>query len=189
MEEQERWRNCLGYEAFYNVSSLGRVWSKRGRTGRFLKGTKTKRGYRQVMLSDGLGKKKCFLVHRLVATAFHGRCPPGKVCNHRDANKSNNRASNLEWVTPKENSEHAAKLGLLKNPNPRRGERHYRAKLKTQDVNTIRSGRKAGKTLDELARQFNVSKALICKVARNRLWRHVPSENSVATNDPPCAAK
>jgi hypothetical protein len=44
------------------------------------------------------------VVHRIVATAFHGPCPsPEYVVDHIDTNRQNNRADNLRWVTRLEN--------------------------------------------------------------------------------------
>ena len=47
---------------------------------------------------------KTYKVHRLVAEAFHGPAPfDGAVVMHLDENAANNRASNLQWGTQKEN--------------------------------------------------------------------------------------
>lgn len=42
-------------------------------------------------------------IHRLVATAFLGLPQPGCEVNHKDENKHNNNADNLEWITKREN--------------------------------------------------------------------------------------
>ena len=57
-------------------------------------------------------------VHTLVAETFvHNPDPENKkYVNHIDGNKHNNSASNLEWVTARENQEHAYRTGL-KTPN------------------------------------------------------------------------
>lgn len=94
------------YEGLYEVSSLGRVrslnymhtWQVRE-----LKPNKDKDGYLKVRLyKDGVSKQ--FLVHRLVWTAFNGAIPEGLELDHINAERYDNRLSNLRCVTSKENS-------------------------------------------------------------------------------------
>lgn len=67
------------------------------------------------------GKRLYLAVHRLVCLAFHGEPPtPEHQVNHKDGDKTNNAADNLEWVTPIENMEHARRLGLHDPTAPRR---------------------------------------------------------------------
>jgi len=50
------------------------------------------------------GFKSHLRVHRIVCETFHGAAPAGKeLVNHKDEFKSNNKASNLQWVTPSQN--------------------------------------------------------------------------------------
>ena len=64
---------------------------------------KQKNGYMVVYLKVD-GKLKTIGVHRLVCDAFHGAPPsPEHIPDHINANRSDNRPSNLEWVTPKTN--------------------------------------------------------------------------------------
>ena len=108
----EEWRDVVGYEGRYQVSSMGRVKSLvrkdcLGRTvkERILKPGVPKDGYPIVGLNAG-GKQKMFSIHRLVCQAFHEN-PDNKPCvNHIDENKTNNCASNLEWCTYEENNNH-----------------------------------------------------------------------------------
>jgi len=92
----------------YTIREDGLVLSRFGRT---IKQQLDTSGYARVELwENGVGKKH--LVHRLVAAAFIPN-PQGKPqVNHIDGNKSNNRASNLEWVTQSENQIHAYANGL-----------------------------------------------------------------------------
>ena len=108
----EEWRDVVGYEGRYQVSSMGRVKSlerkdRLGRTvkERILKPGMDRGGYLLVVLCAG-GKPKTLNVHRLVCEAFHEN-PENKPCvNHIDENKTNNAASNLEWSTYEENNNH-----------------------------------------------------------------------------------
>lgn len=97
----------------YTVREDGQIVS---RFGRVITPQMTKAGYVRVELA---GRKH--LVHRLVAGAFIAN-PDGKPCvNHIDGNKTNNNASNLEWVTQSENQLHAYRCGLqrgFKKPTP-----------------------------------------------------------------------
>ncbi len=90
--------------AGYRIGSRGTILSK---TGKPMKGTPNSRGYLQVpMIIDG--KRKMFLIHRLVASKWCKARAGCHLVNHKDGNKLNNVASNLEWVTPCENAQHAA---------------------------------------------------------------------------------
>lgn len=51
-------------------------------------------------------------IHRLVALHFIENDDPNKtIVNHKDSNRLNNHYTNLEWVTYKENADHAVKQG------------------------------------------------------------------------------
>jgi hypothetical protein len=63
------------------------------------------------------GKRKNYLIHRLVAKYFVDNPENKSQVNHIDKNKLNNNYSNLEWVTPKENMEHHYKTGGIKRNN------------------------------------------------------------------------
>lgn len=128
---EEIWKDIIGYEGIYQVSSNGKVRSVdrevfepcgkiRQHKSRLLKPTVEKVGYELVTLSKS-GEIKTFRVHRLVAQAFLENLENKKEVNHKNANKSDNRIENLEWCTSLENNAHAVKNKLRKPPkNPKR---------------------------------------------------------------------
>ena len=108
---QEIWKDIEGYEGTYQISSLGNIKSLPRKTNnQFYKGIYLKqtlyKGYLKVQLSNH-SKSKWFLVHRLVAMAFIPNPQNKPQVNHIDGNKSNNKVSNLEWVTGSENQIHS----------------------------------------------------------------------------------
>ena len=123
----ERWKPIEGYESLYEVSNLGTIRSvdhfgSNGVSTILYKGKPLKpfldgRGYYvQVTLCKGKHHKQKVLVHRLVAKAFVPNPNNLPEVNHKDGNKLNNEASNLEWVTSKQNKDHAYALGLYDTP-------------------------------------------------------------------------
>jgi len=121
-EGQEEWRDVVGWEGKYEVSSLGRV---RGvaRTvmnggvpmrvkERMLRAAKGSAGYPMVYLGQGE------LVHRLVAEAFLGPIPPDHYVHHVDHDKMNPRLSNLAVISPSENMAAAHAAGVLLRDGP-----------------------------------------------------------------------
>ena len=170
MNTTERWLDCQGYEGFYRVSDQGRVLNLRRQ--KFLQGTVTNGGYRQVKLTRPDKPARSVLVHALVLTAFVGPRPPGLVCDHMSGVKLDNAVINLEWVTPKENSRRAARAGLLRH-NPVRGRDHYCAVLNENKVRAIRKRRERGVPVGVLAREYGVTPTAIGKVLTRRSWKHV----------------
>ena len=110
--EGEEWRDVVGYEGYYMVSSFGRVVSL-GRTIRFFSGNKFKpphlmsdvsnaNRYNKVTLKVN-GTKKPIEVHKLVATAFLSNPYSYRCIDHIDGDKTNNHISNLRFCTDMQN--------------------------------------------------------------------------------------
>lgn len=103
--ENEIWKDIPEYEGLYQVSNMGRVKSLHFGKEKIMKQSKDKQGYCHIGLSKDC-KSKRFCVHRLVGLVFipNDNLTEKIEINHIDENKENNHVSNLEWVTPKENS-------------------------------------------------------------------------------------
>ena len=134
---REIWKPIPGYTN-YKVSNLGRVKSiyrasckNQFFEGRILTPIRNNGGYLKVNLSkDGVRKEG--KIHRLVLSAFVGECPEGMVVNHIDEDKTNNCLSNLEYVTPKENSNHGTcreRLSAILTGRKRSEESRMRIKM------------------------------------------------------------
>ena len=122
---EEIWKDIKCYECLYQVSNLGQIKRiSRKKFGRGAKGNTVERilkqeicnsGYLRVTLYCG-GTAKRYLVHRIVGTAFAPNPDNFPEINHKDENKLNNTAENLEWCTSKYNSNYGtAKERALKN--------------------------------------------------------------------------
>jgi len=110
---KEVWKDIEGYEGLYQVSNLGRVksLSRFINNGNGLRKTKEKilkpnniSGYSYVILHKKNGEFHNIAIHILVAKSFVDGYEYGKQVGHKDESRNNNNANNLEWVTPKENS-------------------------------------------------------------------------------------
>ena len=110
---QEIWKDVVGYEGLYQVSNLGRIKSlprqKSNTNGAFVYHGKVltpmidSRGYYFVRLFDKNHCARNRLLHRLVAQAFIPNPHNYPCINHKDENKKNPAADNLEWCTIKYN--------------------------------------------------------------------------------------
>jgi hypothetical protein len=183
----ERWLPVAGYDGFYEVSDQGRVRSLSRKvqnagkvdyiSGRILSPNFTGKGYLFVNLCRN-GDRTMAYVHRLVATAF---LPPSEAphVNHIDSVKTNNAASNLEWVTPKQNTHHAIAAGkfaiahmngrTLAINNPARAK-----KLSAAEVASIRSACAAGEPQASIGARFGITQATVSKIKRGAVWNTQP---------------
>ena len=104
----EQWKDICGYEGLYQVSTSGKIkgLKRHYATEKIRKPIKGNHGYLQVMLSKD-GERKTFLVHRLVAEAFIQNPNGFAFVNHKDQNRHNNEAENLEWCNAQYNTDYS----------------------------------------------------------------------------------
>ena len=166
----EEWRTVENYPA-YEVSNFGNVRrtipSSRGgrcKPGRYL-GYTTRYGYKSVNLCKD-GKYWPYAIHRLVALAFIGEPPtPRHQIAHGDGTRTNNRADNLRWATPHENS-----LDRAIHGTQQRGERVGTSKLSERQAIEIL---KSDKPQTELSQIYGVSSRTVGLIKRGKSWKYL----------------
>lgn len=165
--KNEVWKQVVGYEGLYEVSNIGRVRSvarivSRGNNQipvqeRILKQSILKRTERHPSIRRNVelwkaGKRKRTPVSRLVCTAFVENTHNKPHVNHIDGDSANDNATNLEWVTARENNIHARQNGLI---NTEKSWKAVRATHpKSGDVIEFAS-------LTDAAKKFGVTKTAI----------------------------
>ena len=102
------WRPVVGFEGLYEVSNTGEIRSRKSGHYRLLKKKHNKvTGYDYVILHNGGPATRS--VHRLVAMSFLPNPDDLPYVNHKDEDKTNNAASNLEWCTAQYNTDFSKK--------------------------------------------------------------------------------
>ena len=102
-KDGEVWRDITFVKDKYQVSNSGRVRRYRENIGwSIIKGRLGKAGYYRVSLNVN-GKRKDFLVHRLVAMMFIPNPKNKPQIDHINTIRTDNRVVNLRWATPHEN--------------------------------------------------------------------------------------
>lgn len=158
-------RPIPGWDGYF-VGDDGRTFSERQGARRELVGAPDKNGYRRVILMPG---RKNMIVSNLVALAFLGPKPPGKIeVRHLDGDNTNDRASNLAYGTSLDNKADARIHGTLPV-----GTQNGRAKLSEDDVREIRRRCSSGEAKSLVAQAFGVSPGAVYFIAAGATWSHV----------------
>lgn len=150
--QTELWRRIKGWP--YEVSNEGRV--RRIDDKRVLKPRPDGGGYMQVALYRK-GQRKSFQVHRLVLTFFDR--PPvndAEQGNHEDGDKNNNAWTNLSWMTPTQNAQHARRV------------LHRGARVPLALKEQIRAAKAEGKSRREIAQDLGILQRTVHGVVAGR---------------------
>lgn len=153
---KEKWEQYI--ENFY-ISNFGNL--KNINTGKLRKFSIDKNGYYRVGVKTESGKTVMIYPHRAVAQRFIPKVENKNLVNHIDGNKLNNLATNLEWCTAKENTQHAFQHNLCNNS--------YKRKLTEKENHDIINIYKEKKqSMQQLAENYKVSKTTIFNIIHNQ---------------------
>lgn len=167
---KEEWKDIKGYEGRYQISNTGRVKSlaryvrsicEYKHIELILKPIKQKYDdYHYVNL-----RGKHYKIHRLVAETFIPNPQNKREVNHINGDKSNNRVENLEWATPKENTNHAIRCLKIK-----RGYEKQQKSVCQYDLNGVLLNQYINIT--HAARLNNLHATSICACCKGRAKTH-----------------
>lgn len=157
MIAREAW---VYYDNEYDISQYGRVKHKFKNHYRLISGSLHEDGYIFVTLHG-----KQIPLHRIVAKLFHPETyNEDLVVNHKDGNKQNNFADNLEWVTQSENVRHSHANNL--QPNKVTG---YTGKFSLEERAKIKELWDSGEMSKRmLAEKYGVSHTCICDIISDK---------------------
>ncbi len=173
--EDEIWKEIPFADKKYEASNYGRVRSYcyDKINGKILKPGLTK-GFHTVTFKTN-GKKKTFLVHKLVAIVFVEKENDNQVIvTHIDWNKRNNHYKNLRWVTKE--AAYARIMPRLQEINKIKNKGIIRnSKLKAEDVQVLKGMLEKGIKQNVVAKLFSISEMQVTRIKRGENWGKIKS--------------
>lgn len=179
-KKTEKWKTIKinGKKTGYKISNFGNVFSPK--KNRIIVSEDLKGIYAQVYIVFD-GKDYNFQVHRLVALYFckipkrhlkNGLTFDDLVVNHKNGLKKCNASFNLEWVTSKENTDHAWKNGLC---DEIRGEKAHLAKITEEQAIQICELIMKKKSNKEISEELSVTDKTVQHIRSGECWKHIVS--------------
>lgn len=162
------------YKEKYLATEDGRIFSFKEKQNRWRqqKARPHTNGYLRVVIN-----RKDEYVHRIIAFCFNDNPRGCKEVNHKDGNKKNNNASNLEWCTRSENNRHAFQTGLrsyslltvMANNEKSMEAKKKRRKLSFSQAQEIRA--QTSKSDRELSEIYGISRGQIYAIRKFKTYR------------------
>ncbi|ADP02410.1 HNH endonuclease [Salmonella phage PVPSE1] len=159
------WKSIENFDG-YEVSDKGEV---RGKRGSIIKPDTSGRYYRVSLCREGIVTR--WMVHRLVAFAFLEPIEGKPYVNHKNGDKTDNSVDNLEWVTQRENQDHAVLTSLCP-----RGEEIWTSKVTESEVLQIAETLQLELPVSEVARRFSVPFRIVKRIKYRETWEWLTSE-------------
>ncbi len=150
----------------YFVSEDGGIF----RDGKELSTSLTNKGYKDACMYLN-SKRKHLSIHRAVAILYVPNPDNKPQVNHIDGNKLNNHYSNLEWVSNRENKDHALENGLYA-----KGTDMPNSVLTEDDIKYIRENyipKHPQFGGEALSKKFGVRSPQISRIVNNKRWKHL----------------
>lgn len=163
----EVWKEIENTNGRYLISNTGKVWSVK--RNKCLTPKIDRYGYKTVLLWIDYDTKIYTTIHRLVAKAFCENPFGLNIVNHKDLNKLNNNADNLEWCTVKDNVQH----WYMNDINAEKNLKEYQLHSIEANSHTIKvwqNGVYIGvfTSKQQCAKELNISEKTIYNAIRNK---------------------
>lgn len=185
--EEFRYININNYIIYdYLVSNYGRIYSNK--TNMIMKQFTDRDGYNRISLWIE-GKRPSLIVSRLVLQTFKPILNPELYqVNHKNGIKSINELWNLEWTTPKENTHHAIRTGLM---GDRFGENNTNSNFTDKEVHGICRYMEQGFGYNEICnimcieeKDYKNFKKLLYHISSDNAWKHISSQYQIENRKP-----
>lgn len=122
-------------------------------------------------------------LHLYVAYGWVDGWFEGAEVNHKDFNRNNYNADNLEWVTHQDNVKYTCLHNQEKVSESKRGENNGRTTFSNDDIIKIRALYKNGKTVAEIikifhpelqtAKDYHNIHSTFTNIVKYKTWKHI----------------
>lgn len=172
----EMWKTVVvkGVKTKYEISSSGRIRTKKKGKVKILKPSFNQDGYKMIQIKVG-DKKVTKKIHRLVAEAFVENPDPErfKEVNHLNGDKANNDMDNLEWTDRSGNMHHAFDTGLIL---PMKGEDHPGHKHTEKQIREVCELMEEGHTNKEIHEKTGIKSDILSDIRSGDSWTHITDD-------------